>query len=316
MGNPGTYEFGRFRLEIHERRLLKDGRSVAIAPKVFETLVVLVERRGRLVEKPELMALLWPDTLVEEINLARNISDLRKILNDGDGASGHIETVSKKGYRWTAAVQVPELQKNSTRETRGRLPWTLAAAAVAALTVAVMITAVRKWEPKDPSRAAEANRRGGAADSGTPGLLGTEVTQNYILSTFRAGASSTIQTSDSFKVVDPGVELTCPGPFHVCRAALSPTQSVDFKDLSILYESQATVKFEATAPPGYNGFDWENLKPHGGGIRAVSLRTNIPGLDSSRITFTASSIRVNMQGLGCEDGSFFELGLELEGSSR
>jgi DNA-binding winged helix-turn-helix (wHTH) protein len=314
MGNSGTYEFGRFRLEVHERRLLKDGHSVAISPKVFDTLAVLVERRGRLVEKPELMALLWPDAVVEEINLARNISDLRKILRDGDGESGHIETVSKKGYRWKAAVQVPELQKNSTRETRGRLPW-IRAAAVAVLTVAMTITAVWKWRPKEPLRAAEANRGGGAVDSGTPGLLGTEVTQNYILSTFRMGASSTVQTSDSFRVVDPGIELTCPGPFNVCHAALSPTQSVDFKDLSIRYESRAVVKFEATAPPGYNGFDWENLKPHGGGIRAVSLRTNIPGLDSSRITFTASSIRVNMQGLGCQDGSFFELELTVGGSS-
>jgi DNA-binding winged helix-turn-helix (wHTH) protein len=314
MENSGTYEFGRFRLEVHERRLLKDGHSVAISPKVFDTLALLVERHGRLVEKSELMALLWPDVVVEEINLARNISDLRKILSDGDGAAGHIETVSKKGYRWIAAVRVPELQKNSTRELRGRLRWTWLAA-VAALTAVVVITAVWKWKPKEPLWEAQTNRGAGTAYSGTPGLLGTEVTQNYILSTFRAGASATVQTSDSFKVVDPGVELTCPGPFHVCKAVLSPRQSVDFKDLSIRYESRARLKFEATAPPGYNGFDWENLKPHGGGIRAVSLRTNIAGLESSRITFTASSIRVNMQGLECEDGSFFELNLEVEGSS-
>jgi hypothetical protein len=92
---------------------------------------------------------------------------------------------------------------------------------------------------------------------------------------------------------------------------LSPTQSVDFKDLSIRYESRSPVQFEATAPPGYNGFDWENLKPHGGVIRSVSLSTNIPGLDSSRLTFTASSIRLNMQGLQCIDGSFFQLDLAV-----
>jgi DNA-binding winged helix-turn-helix (wHTH) protein len=117
MDHP-NYEFGRFRLEIDQRRLLKDGQPVAIQPKVFDTLAALVERRGRLVEKSELMALLWPDTVVEDINLARNVSDLRRILSDGDQGTGYIETVSKKGYRWTATVEVP-----ARPEMRDWRPW-------------------------------------------------------------------------------------------------------------------------------------------------------------------------------------------------
>lgn len=65
-----TYEFGAFRLELGERRLLREGQPVVLTPKAFDTLVVLVERAGRLVEKEELMSVLWPDSFVEEANLA------------------------------------------------------------------------------------------------------------------------------------------------------------------------------------------------------------------------------------------------------
>jgi DNA-binding winged helix-turn-helix (wHTH) protein len=170
MDHPKTYEFGRFHLEIDQRRLLKDGQPVAIQPKVFDTLAALVERRGRLVEKSELMALLWPDTVVEDINLARNVSDLRRILSDGDNAPGYIETVSKKGYRWTATVEVPE--RPAMRNWR---PW-LWIWLVAAMATAVTATAIRGWKPRE--MAAARGRKADRPNPGTPGLLGTEVTQN------------------------------------------------------------------------------------------------------------------------------------------
>src|SRR5947209_8219365 len=94
-----VYEFGPFRLEITERRLLRDGRPVRLRGKVFDTLCVLVSRPGCLVEKDELMALVWPDTIVEENNLAHNINALRKAL----GAAKLIETVPGKGYRFLGA---------------------------------------------------------------------------------------------------------------------------------------------------------------------------------------------------------------------
>src|SRR5215475_6999994 len=103
-GGARIYEFGSFRLEVAERRLCKDGTAIAIAPKVFDTLAVLVENRGRLIEKSELMEQVWPSVIIEEVGLARNISNLRKILGDCTDGARYIETVPKKGYRWVADV--------------------------------------------------------------------------------------------------------------------------------------------------------------------------------------------------------------------
>ena len=77
--SPVSYEFGPFHLNASERLLLRDGQPVPLPPKVFETLLTLIENSGRLLEKDALMTRLWPDTFVEEATLARNISDLRKV---------------------------------------------------------------------------------------------------------------------------------------------------------------------------------------------------------------------------------------------
>jgi TolB-like protein/DNA-binding winged helix-turn-helix (wHTH) protein/Flp pilus assembly protein TadD len=103
--HPGhVFEFGAFRLVESERRLLKDGQPVQLPPKVFDTLLVLVESRGRLVEKQELMSRLWPDSFVEEVNLNRSISSLRKALGENATNPIYIETVPKSGYRFLARV--------------------------------------------------------------------------------------------------------------------------------------------------------------------------------------------------------------------
>lgn len=95
------WEFGPFRLDEAERLLLRNGGPVGLTPKVFDTLLVLLERSGHLIEKDELMARLWPDTFVEESALTRNISDLRKAL----GGERYVETVPKRGYRFVAPVR-------------------------------------------------------------------------------------------------------------------------------------------------------------------------------------------------------------------
>src|SRR6266550_2237917 len=96
------YEFGSFTLDATEGRLLRDGQAVSLKPKVFETLVVLVENTGQTMDKEELMKRLWPDSFVEEANLAVNISQLRKAL--GENGERFIETVPKRGYRFSAQV--------------------------------------------------------------------------------------------------------------------------------------------------------------------------------------------------------------------
>ena len=100
-----SYEFGPFRLDAPERRLMREGEVVPLAPKVFDTLVALVEVSGSLIDKDELMTRLWPDTFVEEGTLARNISDLRKALGESSGSGKYIETVPKRGYRFIASVK-------------------------------------------------------------------------------------------------------------------------------------------------------------------------------------------------------------------
>src|SRR5215831_2149862 len=98
-----VYEFGPFRLETKERRLLRDGHPVRLRGKVLDTLCVLVSQPGRLIEKDDLIAAVWPDTVVEENNLAHNINALRKALGD----ARLIETVPGKGYRFLGAASPP-----------------------------------------------------------------------------------------------------------------------------------------------------------------------------------------------------------------
>src|SRR5215831_805470 len=97
------YEFGPYRLDAAERLLSRDGEVVPLQPKVFDLLLALVERHGRLLEKDELMKVVWPDTVVEEVDLANNISILRKTISEN--GQQFIETVPKRGYRFVAEVR-------------------------------------------------------------------------------------------------------------------------------------------------------------------------------------------------------------------
>jgi DNA-binding winged helix-turn-helix (wHTH) protein len=99
------FEFGDFRVEAHTRRLLHRGEAVPLTPKVFDTLLHLVQQRGEIVEKDELMRVIWPDTVVEENNLSQNISALRRALGQTQNENLYILTVPGKGYRFVADVE-------------------------------------------------------------------------------------------------------------------------------------------------------------------------------------------------------------------
>jgi len=98
------YEFGSFRIDPHERLLWKEGEVVPLPPKVFATLLVLVENAPRIVEKNELLKTVWPDTFVEESNLSQNVFSLRKALGEPEC----IENVPKRGYRFIAPIHTPK----------------------------------------------------------------------------------------------------------------------------------------------------------------------------------------------------------------
>jgi TolB-like protein/DNA-binding winged helix-turn-helix (wHTH) protein/thioredoxin-like negative regulator of GroEL len=99
------FEFGPFRLDPAERLLLREKVPVQLPPKVFDVLVVMVASRGRLLGKDELLRTIWPDSFVEESNLALYTSILRKALRDGEDGLQYIETVPRHGYRFVAEVR-------------------------------------------------------------------------------------------------------------------------------------------------------------------------------------------------------------------
>lgn len=163
------YEFGLFCLDTTERSLFREGRAVALTPKAYETLVLLVEHSGRLLTKDELMRAIWPDTFVEEANLAHNISLLRKALGESPGEQRYILTVPRRGYRFIADVRKLEdgdsksveplplpvaapdtkeplqLRTSSRRLTRLGIPSTRALIILAAVAIVVIGTTAAYW---------------------------------------------------------------------------------------------------------------------------------------------------------------------------
>ena len=148
-----TYEFGAFRLDPSERTLLRQGQSVPLTPKVFDTLVYLVENSGCLITKDDFMKQVWANAFVEDAALAQTISQLRKALGDSE----MIETVPKKGYRFVGAVRTVEAVRqtvtpgpttaepktkslpgidNQIRSKKKVRPWVWASAALIVLAVA------------------------------------------------------------------------------------------------------------------------------------------------------------------------------------
>ncbi|OGU27687.1 MAG: hypothetical protein A3K13_00885, partial [Gemmatimonadetes bacterium RIFCSPLOWO2_12_FULL_68_9] len=112
IGGPDDklYAFGPFVADPVTGTLRQDGAHVVLTLKSFEVLLVLIERRGQVVDKDVLLKLVWPDTIVEENNLARHISTLRKALNDHPPDHQFLVTVPGRGYRFVAPVQ--ELARN------------------------------------------------------------------------------------------------------------------------------------------------------------------------------------------------------------
>src|SRR6476619_4816330 len=98
------YELGPFRIDMERYLLLRDGEPISLSPKVFETLLFLVQNRGRIGKKDEIISNVWPDTFVEESNLAQNVFLLRKALGEEKNEHRYIVTIPGVGYRFVAAV--------------------------------------------------------------------------------------------------------------------------------------------------------------------------------------------------------------------
>ncbi len=147
-----SFAFDPFRLEPATRRLLRNGEPLSLTPKAFDTLLVLVQNRERVVEKAEVLRLVWPDTVVEEANLAQHVFTLRKALGDSPDGARFIATIPKRGYRFVAEVRelpngdgpaAPAMAPPAAMIPTGTLsrwpPWArVAGLAVAALAVAAI----------------------------------------------------------------------------------------------------------------------------------------------------------------------------------
>jgi Tol biopolymer transport system component/DNA-binding winged helix-turn-helix (wHTH) protein len=127
-----SFQFGPFSLNPDSRVLLKDGAPVAVTGKVLEALVVLVQNRGKVMSKDELLAILWPDTVVEEANLTQNISTLRKVLGDSPKDHRYIVTLPGRGYQFVGEVNAATDEREGgiapveIRRRRPRLLWAVA----------------------------------------------------------------------------------------------------------------------------------------------------------------------------------------------
>lgn len=118
------YIFGVFRIDVTERMLIGEDGAIPLTPKVFDTLLLLVENNNHVLGKQELIERIWPDSFVEDNNLAQNISILRKALGQSPGGQDYIQTVPKRGYRFVAEVRENREEEGSfvVRErTRSRI---------------------------------------------------------------------------------------------------------------------------------------------------------------------------------------------------
>jgi DNA-binding winged helix-turn-helix (wHTH) protein/tetratricopeptide (TPR) repeat protein len=118
--SSSSYQFGRFRLDTVERLLLYDGRPLALTPKAFAILLVLIKNSGRVVEKEQLISEVWPGAFVEESNVSQNIFTLRRVFGERDKDGLYIETVPKRGYRFVA--QVSEVRDETPARTNEAQP--------------------------------------------------------------------------------------------------------------------------------------------------------------------------------------------------
>src|SRR6185312_16651722 len=105
--NPSEiYEFGPFRLDVGNRILRRGTVPIPLSPKAFQTLLVLVQGAGRIVDKDELLKAVWPDTYTVESNMAHQVLAIRKALGDFSNGKQYIETISGRGYRFVGAINV------------------------------------------------------------------------------------------------------------------------------------------------------------------------------------------------------------------
>jgi TolB-like protein/DNA-binding winged helix-turn-helix (wHTH) protein len=164
------FVFGDFTLDPRQRLLFRGGEVVALEPKVFETLLALVQSAGQALTKDDLLSRVWPDVAVEEGSLTRNVSTLRKVLATSENPQGFIDTLPRHGYRFHSVVrrvaaapadvatpEVPDREVEAPALAEAavlvapRRRWFPIAAGIAALLVAAAAGASWRWGARSPA---------------------------------------------------------------------------------------------------------------------------------------------------------------------
>jgi TolB-like protein/DNA-binding winged helix-turn-helix (wHTH) protein/Tfp pilus assembly protein PilF len=201
-GLPQAYDFGPYRLERPTRKLLRRGEPLPVTPKAFDTLLALVDRRDRVVDKAELMRIVWPDSFVEEANLSQTIFVLRKTLGEGPDGRPYIETVPRRGYRFAAEVRTDVPKGAGRREPapagRRRAVWIVPAV--------VFVAAIAWFGASWIGRTAGASPRlesivvlpfGNLSEDDDPGSLAASMTDALITSLGQISGLSVISRTSA-----------------------------------------------------------------------------------------------------------------------
>jgi DNA-binding winged helix-turn-helix (wHTH) protein/Flp pilus assembly protein TadD len=209
--SPASYEFGPFSVDAGKRLLLRSGEPVALAPKVLETLLVLIENRERVLSKDELLKNVWGDTIVEEGGLTRNISVLRKALGEKPEDHQYIVTVPARGYRFVAEVR--ERRNGEVRSPRGRLAHRWSVLAASALALATLTYALRPVRATAPT---------GSLPSVNPAAYDSMLRARYL-----SVRTTDVDTKAAIDLLERAV-------------ALEPTFAVAYGDLAAAYVTRLT----------------------------------------------------------------------------
>ena len=122
MTSPRLFTFGPYRLDVRERQLLREGEQVPLPPKLFDLLTTLVQHPGHLIAKEDLLDAVWGDVAVEEGSLTRAVSSLRQLLGPSPDGEDYLQTVAKRGYRFTASVYEASADAREAVREPSRVP--------------------------------------------------------------------------------------------------------------------------------------------------------------------------------------------------
>jgi Tol biopolymer transport system component/DNA-binding winged helix-turn-helix (wHTH) protein len=224
----GDYEFGPFRISGDERVLRRHGQVVPLTPKCFDTLLVLAQYGGKVVEKETLIRTVWPDTFVEDGNLSQNIFMLRKTLGEAPGGGQYIQTIPKRGYCLVfPAIEVrePDAEKTSTAcpSTPALAPRRGSYLAASALLLVSLVAAARwVWSPADRGLSGLRTARLIVPNEILYGIISPDGKEIAYVSTEATGQSLWVREISG---VGSGTRLTEPIAGHFWGVSYSPDRA-------------------------------------------------------------------------------------------